>query len=1501
MVVVECVVTSVLTVHRYFSYGSYLDPVIELNWGLLICSFCWISINAFLMMCMDIYGHVVIVCLGFPALAGAVYNLRKIRRSHLALQRTEKVKDEYGALMQIITIRQAAETSLADKVKNAMLVGVVSIHVVECQSPNCMCKNETGFFDPGAGSFVGKASNYYDDPVFLKYFIKQIYEDALGKFIKSPLLHVSFAGYLFQVMKNNHAAAIELNTAMKKKPSLRQEFAIFKLRFEIERQIRLEAKENYSQLTNVVKFEELLKDCHMTIERVANTQIEFWAQVCNQRPDFDVLDNFANRIYNDSVVADKLWRQLLKINPSYPEALNLYGNYLIEVKNHSQAGLELLERGKKNTHKESLEEAASSTDMLFMNNIAVVHISGNGENLGKIVNVNQALTRVFGYTKTELINHSVNVLMPVMFAKEHDSFLERFFKTGRQTLLTAEKTLYALNREGFCFGIRLFVRQVPDLREGIQYVGMMRQIQDNFDYVLTDQRGVIDSFSWRVSSLFAFPPSFTKENCINIQILAPKLIKVFSNSGKKSLLSRFQEAGGQKLLFTIPKGLSGQAQSRALGRKPTTTSQRDKAPFYMLVNKTLNVGSKLDVKPFTPDELLQSFEYRDLEVRKAVTCEIMDGVYEKEQGALKVRVFKISGLSKKQNESDYNMSSREYGLSNEILMGSSFDYREEPMEESKGTPKEKHFNAEAVPFPPVTEIKEELTTEKLFTNIMTTEERVETGKMSPVRKSRLKKGFESGELSFGKNERTAKFFETLRKSSQSHMELPPVPLKYDTQVVSNFDQLQEVSVQKDLSDSEEPTPKANIGSLKGPSFAAQMDSSDKYHLSTPIHDSGRGGSVQNRRPKAGTLICESKDSISDPPHYAESEANDLRVVKRVKHPAKHVASSFVTDARPPEERKVHPLVNLGSEKYKERSKFDDSSNAKAQLEIESPMMRSKPAIEAQAKGKSGNKENAKNAALAILQQRRLNHLRIMRDPSEFELANYKQTEDEVKLRKSLLAFYTKMNKNKKEEKVEQERNEEDSDESEDEKPPEKSPKPNTVSTFTSESAAAATRSLYSLRAAVDEKFTPPFVAKLWWAASIFFLVILALTVVYFALQFALYEQIQDNIKNIELSEMRLLNLLELNYNVIDMIIISADNNRNATTANLFGEEGFFIGDPEERTQLFEEAIVSLKAAAKVLKETQLSLSQSVKQFSSSAMRSINPTNMPLLCMGDPGVFTAIPYTMWEAIMEIVVSAYRISGMSIGEVDDTVEPSVTFVTENSVNNILAELNTSTEAIMDEIKKSIKGKKKVFIAFLCVASAAVALAVLIILPIVREGKRNKEEVYKLFMLIRKHTAHEQTNKCKKFLTTFQTNQETEYLGDDGTYEEGDADVTANSLHHKKRYVTSRKKFKSLTLNFGFTIIKILFPAMIIEGYFILDYFLSHTFLKEVSSLAEELNALYSRMPANVLLLVAQRYFQHYARTALYKNYTTTVNNENITEFLEQYYDTLYQDEERLLEVS
>ena len=62
----------------------------------------------------------------------------------------------------------------------------------------------------------------------------------------------------------------------------------------------------------------------------------------------------------------------------------------------------------------------------------------------------------------------------------------------------------------------------------------------------------------------------------------------------------------------------------------------------------------------------------------------------------------------------------------------------------------------------------------------------------------------------------------------------------------------------------------------------------------------------------------------------------------------------------------------------------------------------------------------------------------------------------------------------------------------------------------------------------------------------------------------------------------------------------------------------------------------------------------------------------------PETFT---FSIWEAIMEIVVSAYRISTLSNAEMKDD-NPTTFFVLKNCLNAVLKALNLSTDAIISE---------------------------------------------------------------------------------------------------------------------------------------------------------------------------------------------------------------------------
>jgi len=146
----------------------------------------------------------------------------------------------------------------------------------------------------------------------------------------------------------------------------------------------------------------------------------------------------------------------------------VYGEYLKEIRNHEHLGNTYIEKGFNSMNgKKSIDEHAKSSDILFSPDTTVIHISGNKDSIGKILKTSQGLSTVFGYSKTEVVGHSINILMPTVFAKKHTDFMERFFKTGRQIIFYQERTLFATHRNGHCFQMKLLVKQMPSLAEGI--------------------------------------------------------------------------------------------------------------------------------------------------------------------------------------------------------------------------------------------------------------------------------------------------------------------------------------------------------------------------------------------------------------------------------------------------------------------------------------------------------------------------------------------------------------------------------------------------------------------------------------------------------------------------------------------------------------------------------------------------------------------------------------------------------------------------------------------------------------------------------------------------------------------------------------------------------------------------------------------------------------------------------------------------------------------------
>ena len=79
---------------------------------------------------------------------------------------------------------------------------------------------------------------------------------------------------------------------------------------------------------------------------------------------------------------------------------------------------------------------------------------------GVIEYVNEAIEKLFGYTRTELIGESVKRLMPEEQAAGHDRYVERYLQTGEGRIIGTGRQLTAKRKDGSRFPIYLSIGDI---------------------------------------------------------------------------------------------------------------------------------------------------------------------------------------------------------------------------------------------------------------------------------------------------------------------------------------------------------------------------------------------------------------------------------------------------------------------------------------------------------------------------------------------------------------------------------------------------------------------------------------------------------------------------------------------------------------------------------------------------------------------------------------------------------------------------------------------------------------------------------------------------------------------------------------------------------------------------------------------------------------------------------------------------------------------------------
>jgi hypothetical protein len=99
------------------------------------------------MKILTVDGHIVIIIVGFPLIALLVRSLRENRIESLMKTTVEKLGSDIEALIQIHKLIDFTRGTHRDQQERMTMIGIVNLHIAECQNADCPCKETYELFD----------------------------------------------------------------------------------------------------------------------------------------------------------------------------------------------------------------------------------------------------------------------------------------------------------------------------------------------------------------------------------------------------------------------------------------------------------------------------------------------------------------------------------------------------------------------------------------------------------------------------------------------------------------------------------------------------------------------------------------------------------------------------------------------------------------------------------------------------------------------------------------------------------------------------------------------------------------------------------------------------------------------------------------------------------------------------------------------------------------------------------------------------------------------------------------------------------------------------------------------------------------------------------------------------------------------------------------------------------------------------------------------------------
>ena len=372
---------------------------------------------------------IILFLIGIPYIFGIAYKWRKGSLKQLLIHHSKFVKP-FEFLNRIFIINELID-NFDSRYAQFTLRGYVNKMEEFCTIENCVLKKYI------------KCMNNKDEAIgYLLLYIEMIFQVGISKNPTNITLRISYINFLINKLNKIHKAYLELNFCEKLEKGLEEDFIIYRHKKQFGENGDFNFTEEIDESGLNVLFQNNFQKFKNLIIKVSFLYIDFWSLLyenqMEEQEDMTVLNDYGNQINTGVEEIHKLFNKLQEIKENEPELLELYSDFLKEIRADYEQSNELRVTLEK-VHKRLKHDDIDELNWINSFNIDIYALNHNDKNLylvfdtklsnfGTILNVSLGLCSILGYPKEELKGKNIKNLIPDIFHSSHNRLLRKLIE-----------------------------------------------------------------------------------------------------------------------------------------------------------------------------------------------------------------------------------------------------------------------------------------------------------------------------------------------------------------------------------------------------------------------------------------------------------------------------------------------------------------------------------------------------------------------------------------------------------------------------------------------------------------------------------------------------------------------------------------------------------------------------------------------------------------------------------------------------------------------------------------------------------------------------------------------------------------------------------------------------------------------------------------------------------------------------------------------------------------